>query len=234
MTRQPRTFGLMAGLGVGAGLFYYRSLVSAHLALGVSARIVMVHADVRKVTNLAQARQKLELAQYLAGLLRQLADAGAEVATIPAFTPEICAAELLELTPLPLIGLLDAIVLETKRRRLRRVAIIGARVTMETELFGRLQGVAEVLPLSSAEIEKLGAIYANIVQNERASSAEVEALISASHGLIERGADAILLAGTDLSFVLHPEAIVFPSVDGARIHIAEIMRQLTAEGSAAL
>ncbi len=223
-----RTLGLVAGLGVGAGIFYYRSLVRAHLAQEVSPHIIMVHADVREVTSLAQARQKQQLAQYLAGLLRQLANAGAEVATIPAFTPEICAAELLELTPLPLISLLDAILAETQRQRLRRVAILGARVTMETELFGRLQGMAEVVSLSSAKTEKLGAIYAQIVQNESATPEQVETLMSAARELIDGGADAILLAGTDLSFVLHPEAIDFPHLDGARIHIAEIMRQLTA------
>lgn len=228
MIKKPRSFGLVAGLGVGAGIFYYRSLVRAHLAQEASPHIIMVHADVREVTSLAQARQKQQLAQYLAGLLRQLADAGAEVATIPAFTPEICAAELLELTPLPLISLLDAILAEMQRRRLQRVAVLGARVTMETELFGRLRGVAEVVSLSPTETENLGAIYAQIVQNESATPGQVGTLMSAARELIARGADAILLAGTDLSFALDPDALDFPHLDGARIHLAEIMRQLTA------
>ncbi len=84
---------------------------------------MMVHADVRKVVGLAAAREKAQLAEYLAGLLRQLAGAGAEIATIPAFTPQVCARELEELTPLPLISLLDAIVAEVERRELSRVAI---------------------------------------------------------------------------------------------------------------
>jgi len=229
VTRKSGTLGLIAGLGVGAGIFYYRSLVSAHLAEGLSPHIIMVHADVREVMGLAQARQKQRLAQYLAGLLRQLADAGAEVATIPAFAPQICAAELTELTPLPLVSLLDAVVAETKRRRLQRVAIVGAQVTMETELFGRLQGVADIVSLPSAQMERIGAIYAGIAQNESASPEEVATLMSAARGLIERGADAILLAGTDLSFVLLPQAIDFPHLDCARIHIAQIMRELAGQ-----
>ena len=136
---QPRTFGLVAGLGVGAGIFYYRALLEAHLALGLSPRILMVHADVRRVMNHAAARQADQLAQYLAGLLGQLARGGAELASIPAFSPQICAAELAAITPLPLVSLLDAISTEVKRRRLRRVALFGARVTMETRMFGRLQ-----------------------------------------------------------------------------------------------
>jgi aspartate racemase len=107
--RASRTFGLVAGLGVGAGIFYYKSLVDAHLALGLSPSLLMVHADVRKVMRLAQERKAQELAEYLTGLLQHLADGGAELATIPAFSPQICAAELAGMTPLPLVDLLDAI-----------------------------------------------------------------------------------------------------------------------------
>ena len=73
------------------------------------------------------------MADYLGGLLGQLAGAGAQVATIPAFSPQVCARELEAKTPLPLISLLDAILDEVARRKLARVAVFGARVTMETE-----------------------------------------------------------------------------------------------------
>lgn len=222
---EPRTLGLVAGLGVGSGIFYYRSLVDAHLDRGFSPRIVMVHADVRRVMDLAQARETQELAGYLTGLLQQLAGGGAEVATIPAVSPQVCAKELEEMTPLPLIGLLDAIVAEVERRKLQRVAIFGARVTMETKLFGRLSGVAEVVSLPAKELEQVGTVYRRIVEAEGASPGEFEMLRSLAHRLVERErVDAILLGGTDLSFVFRPENTDFPSLDGARVHIAEIMR----------
>ena len=88
---EPTTFGIVAGLGMGAGIFYYRSLVNAHLARGLSPRILMVHADVRRVMAHTAARETRLLATYLAGLLRQLADGGAQLGTIPAFSPQICA-----------------------------------------------------------------------------------------------------------------------------------------------
>ncbi len=226
----PKTLGLVGGLGVGAAVLYYRSLVKAHQERGLSPRIVMVHADVRKVVSLAQARETLQLAEYLAGLLRQLAGAGAEVATIPAFTPQVCARELAELTPLPLIGLLDAIVAEVKRRDLKRIAIFGGRVTTETGLFGSLQGVAEIVPLLPADLDRMAAIYGKIVENESATPDEFAALQSLAHRLVDRdGADAILLAGTDLSFVFRPENTDFPHLDGAQVHMEAIMRVLAGE-----
>ena len=222
----PCKFGLVAGLGVGAGIFYYRSLVKAHVARGLSPSILMVHADVRRVMGHAAAREVPELASYLTGLLRQLAGGGAEIATIPAFAPQICAQELAKMTPLPLIDLLDVIVAEVGRRKLQRVAIFGARVTIETKLFGRLQN-ADVITPSPAEVDLLGSIYVRIVEEEHASEADYATLRALAHTLIDRERlDAILLAGTDLSFVFNPENTDFPHLDGARAHIDAIMHRI--------
>jgi aspartate racemase len=225
---QPRTFGLVAGLGVGAGIFYYKQLVEAHLALGLSPRILMVHADVRRVLSHAAAREADQLANYLAALLGQLARGGAEIATIPAFAPQVCAAELAAITPLPLVSLLDAISAEVKRRDLRRVALFGARVTMETQLFGALRNEdVDVIPAKLEEADRIASIYGRVVETTRASAEDYDALRSLAHTLIERERlDAIIFAGTDLAFVFNPENTDFPHVDGARIHLKAIMTEL--------
>jgi aspartate racemase len=223
---QPCKFGLVTGLGMGAGVFYYRSLVKAHLARGLSPSILMVHADVRRVMGHAAAREVGELASYLTGLLRHLASAGAQIGTIPAFSPQICARELAETTPVPLIDLLDVIVTEAERRRLQRVAIFGARVTMETKLFGRLRNVDVVTP-TPRELDLISNIYVRIVEEEQASAEDCATLRALAHTLIDRERlDAILLAGTDLSFVFSPENTDFPHLDGARTHIEAIMQKL--------
>jgi aspartate racemase len=227
MTFEPsRTFGLVAGLGVGAGIFYYKSLVDAHLARGLTPRLLLVHADVRRVISLAAARETNQLAEYLAGLLQQLARGGAEIASIPAFTPQLCAAELDAITPLPLVSLLDAIAAEVERRRFRRVALFGARVTMETQMFGRLQGT-EVITPAPAEIGTIADTYGRVVEQASASKEDFDTLHTLAHTLITRERlDGIILAGTDLAFVFNPANADFPCIDGARVHIEAIMREM--------
>ncbi len=96
---------------------------------------------------------------------------------------------------------------------------------METGLFGKLENVAEVVALPNAELERVGTIYGRIVENEGATVEEFEALRLLAHQLVDsEGADAILLAGTDLSFVFRPENTDFPYLDGAEVHIEAIMR----------
>jgi aspartate racemase len=227
MTSEPsRTFGLVAGLGVGAGMFYYKSLVDAHLARGLTPRLLLVHADVRRVISLAAAREADQLAEYLAGLLQQLARGGAEIASIPAFTPQICAAELDAITPLPLISLLDAIAAEVEHRRFRRVALFGARVTMETQMFGKLRGAEVIMPMPG-EIDTIADIYGRVVQEASASQEDFNTLRTLAHTLIKREQlDGIVLAGTDLAFVFNPTNADFPHLDGARVHLEAIMRRI--------
>jgi aspartate racemase len=223
---QSRTFGLVSGLGVGGGIFYYKALVDAHLARGLRPRLLMVHADVHHVMAQAAARNTKELAEYLAGLLKQLALGGAEIASIPAFSPQICADQLASITPLPLISLLDAISAEVERRRFRRVALFGARVTMETQMFGRLPGTEVIMP-TPGEIDTIADIYFRVVEEARISNEDFERLRALAHTLIERERlDGIVLAGTDLAFVFNPSNTDFPHVDGARVHIKAIMREI--------
>ena len=70
MTKErSATLGLVAGLGVGAGIFYYRSLVNANRARGLSPHIVMVHADVRKVMWRVGSRWQRKRTRLLSGKL---------------------------------------------------------------------------------------------------------------------------------------------------------------------
>lgn len=225
-TVHPRTFGLVAGLGVGAAMFYYKALVDAHLALGLSPRLLMIHADVRYVMSKAAARETKELAEYLAGLLKQLALGGAEIASIPAFSPQVCAVELAAITPLPLISLLDAISAAVEKKRLSRVALFGARVTMDTQLFGRLSDIEVIMPTRD-EVDLIADTYVRVVEEARASDEDFNLLRTLAHTLIERERlDGIVLAGTDLAFVFNPSNTDFPHVDGARVHVEAIMQQI--------
>jgi aspartate/glutamate racemase len=73
----------------------------------------------------------------------------------------------------------------------------------------------------------LDTTYRRIVQDEGASKEDFARLRTLAHTLIDREhLDAILLAGTDLSFVFNPDNADFPYIDGARVHIDAIMQKL--------
>ena len=56
-----------------------------------------------------------------------------------------------------------------------------------------------------------------------ATPEKIDRLRELAHTLIKRdGAEAVLLAGTDLSMVMNEENAGFPTLDCAGVHIAEI------------
>jgi aspartate racemase len=222
-----RCLGLIGGLGVGATIYYYQELVKAHLDRGQVANLLIIHADVNRVLQYAAAGETSGMAEYFLQLIRRLSAAGAEIIAIPATTPHLCAPELMERSPIPLVSLVDEIVREVDHRRLKRVALFGTRFTMETELFGRLKEVDVVAP-KPAEIAFIHQTYLELINAGTGTEQQYRALRQLAHTLIEReGIEAIILAGTELSLVFNQANTDFPHIDGARLHLEAIMEQLT-------
>jgi len=218
--------GLVGGLGVGAAVQYYRELARMHAERGSPMRLVMIHADVNRVLGHAAAGETGLLAEYLAALISRMKDAGAQIAAIPAVTPHICEPRLREIVSLPLVSLVEEIVREVRRRGLKRVALFGTRFVIESALFGRLEDVRVISPRPD-EIEVIHEAYLEIVSAGVGSAVVRERLRRIAHRLCdEAGAEAIILAGTELSLVFEPENTDFPCVDGTRLHLDALMRKV--------
>lgn len=220
---QGRCLGLIGGLGPGATVHYYREIVAAHAAQNRVPRLLIAHADVGRVYAFAGAGDFDGLARYLNGFLAGMAAGGAEFAAIVAATPHICAPQLKAISPLPLIDMLAEVAAAVRGRGLTRVALLGTRFTLETRMFGQLD---EAILSRADELVRIGDIYSALVAG-RATLAEIDELRAFARTFMTRdGAQAVLLAGTDLSGVLTDDNCDFPVIDCARIHIDAIVRRM--------
>jgi len=219
-------FGLIGGLGVGAAIHYYRDLAKAHDAMHVPMNLVMVHADISRMIRWAESGDAKSMAQYVAGLIARLKAAGATFAALPAVTPHLCISELMSISPLPLVNLLEAVSDSVRSRGFRRVALFGTRFTVESAMFGALTGVEVVRPRPN-EIDYIHQTYFQLASTGAGGESEREGLTNLAATLIRRDAvDAIILAGTDLALIFDESNIRFPYVDCARIHLNEILRAM--------
>jgi len=222
--KEGRCLGLVGGLGPGATVHYYNGLIAAHKAQGRVARMIIAHADVDHGRPLAEAGKLDELARYLNGFIDATAAGGAEIEAIVAVTPHICSAQLVPLLRIPLIDMVSVVADEVRARGLKRIALLGTRSTVESKMFGRL-GIDVVMPKPD-EIAFIHNTYLDVVY-DRSTPEGIDRLRDLAHTLIKRdGAEAVLLAGTDLSMVLNEENAGFPTIDCAAVHISEITRRL--------
>jgi aspartate racemase len=225
MADNGRCLGLVGGLGPDATIHYYRELIAAHAAAGRAARMLIAHADVNRVLALAGTNDLDGLAHYLAGVIRDLKAGGAAFTAIVAITPHICAPQLAKLSALPLIDIVTEVVRAVRARGLKRVALFGTRFTIESAMFGRLDGIDVAMPRLE-ETTQIHNTYVDVVAG-RHTAAQIDRLRDLARTLIARdGAEAILLAGTDLSAVLHEKNAGFPLLDCASVHIEAIAREM--------
>jgi aspartate racemase len=223
---QGRCVGLLGGLGVGAAVHYYQELARAHETAGVPLHLMMAHADMHRVVGYVKQGATVELARYLAGLIGQLRAGGAEIAVLPAVTPHLCIRDLLPITPLPMVNLLESVSEGIRERGLHRVALFGTRYTIETRLFDSMQGVDVVTPRKD-EVEYIHDTYFKLASDGIGADEQRIGLTRLAQTLCEREQlDAIVLAGTDLALLFNDSNTDFPYVDCARLHIASIMRSL--------
>lgn len=220
-------FGLIGGLGVGAAVLYYSRIAAACAERGYVPRITMTHAHAPQALALVTAGKIDELANYLSSFAQALEKAGADYIAIPAVTPHICEEKLKQRMKLPLLSMLEATARGLQARRLRRVALLGTRFTIEQRFFGALDEFEIVNP-SPAEIEEIHRIYLELATDGKTSAANVDAVRSIAREICRRdGVEAVVIAGTDFNLVFDEATAGFPAFDCAAAHIGAIVKRMT-------
>jgi aspartate racemase len=229
-----RCLGLIAGLGVGATIHYYKELALAAETRGRSLDMVMVHARTARVFEYVEAGDREGLAAYLNGFILRLQAAGAEFAVVPAVTPHFCIRELTELSPVPVLSIFEPLIREIERRKIQRVSVFGSEAVVKADLYGEL-GDVEVVSHRPEELVYLRETYRALLETGVGTAEQHSGLSRLAHTILGRdGVDAIVFAGTDLSLVFNEANTDFPHLDCAALHLAAIKRELFASSRVAV
>lgn len=218
--------GLVGGTGLEAGIYYYRRLHQLASGCNRSLPMVLIHADVRKMLQFADAGDGGSMAEYLSGLIERLEHAGATIAAIPAVTPHMCIDALRQRVRVPMVDLLE--VVRREARPGKRALIVGTRTVIESRLFNSLAGMSFV-ELSQQELAEVDSLYKTIVQVPEQREFAQASLIDRVRAIHRREQpDVIVVAGTDLSPSVSKGLADLPIVDVCELHIESIHRRLVA------
>ncbi len=217
--------GLIGGLAVRAGIFYYEQLVQRFAARNSVPELLLTHADVGRVLRAVQAGDRAALGAYLAGLANDLFAGGASCVAITAIAPHMSIAEVVAGARGHIVNALDTVAGGLQQAGFTRVAVFGNKVVMDTDIFGAARHV-QVVKHPPAIAEEMHAIYTDIaLHGKRGTRPEMERLNEiALESIAHRGADAIVLAGTDLSSFYADSEPEYPYLDVAQLHIDAIVR----------
>jgi aspartate racemase len=219
--------GLIGGIGPAATDFYYRGLIDRHRAAGTPLECTIAHADVGTMgRNLADGR-RVEQAAVFAGLIGGLKKAGAEVAAVTSMGGHFCINELLPISPLPLVHGIHAVEDGIKKSGLKKIGVLGTRLVMETKLYGSISS-AELIAPEGDRFGEVGDAYSAMARIGKVTDAQRQIFFTAGRELVARGAEAIMLGGTDLFLAFVGQPPPFPLVDCADIHVDAIFAKSSA------
>lgn len=211
--------GLIGGIGVAATVVYYQRLTAAAAARGVpKLELTIVHGEIQELIRNNLADRRTEQAQAFLPLVARLKDAGCDCAALSSLGAHFCFDELAALSPLPIVSAvapLDAYFVE---QGIKRVGLLGTRVVMRTRLYGQLART-DALALDD-EIESLGQAYQDVAVAGTCSAAQRELFLDAGRRMIAAGADAIVLAGTDLNLAFDGQDPGYRVIDALDVHVA--------------
>jgi aspartate racemase len=213
--------GLIGGIGPAATDFYHRGLIERHHASGIPLELTIAYADVLVMSrNLTEKRPDRQ-AEVFARLVGRLKAAGTEAAAVTSMGGHFCIKELEAISPLPMINGLDPVDARLRARKLTKVGIIGTRTVMESRLYGKLPS-AEVLAPEGAELDEVHQAYSTMAQAGRVNDRQRQTFFAAGRRLARRGAEAVLLGGTDLFLAFVGQEPGFSVLDCADVHIDAI------------
>jgi aspartate racemase len=217
--------GLIGGIGPAATEFYYRNLVRAHAAANCVLELTIVQADIRDLIQNMSDGAPDKQAELFFRLTRRLQAAGAEAVAVTSIAGHFCIRELEALSPLPVINAIPEIEAALINRGLRRVGLLGTRVVMQSRIYGGVSAVDVVLPQGES-FDATHNAYVAMAAAGQADDQQRELLFSVGNDLCRKqGAEAVVLAGTDLFLAFEGRDSGFPTMDCARVHIDALLRE---------
>lgn len=219
--------GLLAGIGPAATDFYYRGLIDRHVAGGIPLDLTMAHADVREMSRNLVGNNPKKQAEIFAGLAQRLKAAGAQAVAITSMGGHFCVKELIAISPLPVLNAIPAVDAALAKGRFRKIGILGTRTVMESNLYGGIPSV-EIVPTQGTALERVHENYVAMATIGKVTEAQRQVFFDEGRELCARGAEAIMLGGTDLFLAFAGHDPGFPVIDCADIHVDAIYAQSAA------
>jgi aspartate racemase len=218
-----RKLGIIGGMSwVSTGDYYERinRLVQKRAAPMVSPPLLIESLDFSQLYAIREDEGWHRAAALLIDSAKRLENAGAEGLLIGANSMHKVYDEVAASVSIPILHIADYVGLALKKAGHKNAALIGTRNVM-TESFYRRRLVAhgiDLLPPSMVNVELLDRIiYDELMVGKVTRDAE-RTLKTIITGKAQEGAEAIVLACTELDLVVDVDANVLPVFESTRIH----------------
>ena len=219
-----KTIGLIGGMSWESSREYYRvinQVVREKLGGLHCARIVMHSVDFAQIAALQDEGDWDELTKLMVDAARRLEGGGADFLVICCNTMHKVADCVQEDVRIPLLHIVDATAQEVRERELRKVGLLGTKVTMEEEFYKeRLIGKHNLEVMIPDERRRQivnEIVFGELCRGKMTQSSRQE-LSGIIRNLAASGAEGIILGCTEIGLLIDPQDVQVPVFNTTTIH----------------
>jgi aspartate racemase len=218
------TLGILGGMSWVSTLEYYRLLnegVQKSLGGVHSARLLVSSVEFQELSDWMARGDWAAVEGVLVAEGRRLAAAGAGAILIASNTMHLYAEEVQAAAGVPVLHIADAVGKRIAARGVRTIGLMGTRYSMEKDFYRlRLRqrfGIESLIPAED-ERARINSIIFDELCRGKFLDASRAFVLEAARGLVERGAQGIVLGCTELPLIVHPEDLSVPRFDTMAAH----------------
>lgn len=220
-----RKLGLIGGLSWVSTRAYYEDINQIVQRRGdstASAPMLIESLDFSTLSRITDEEGWDRAAQVLGESARRLESAGAGALVIAANSMHYVYDRIVEQVSIPIIHIADCVAARMKEKGVDRAALIGTRNVMMEDFYRErlVTQDIELLPPMIEAVDELDAIiYDELMHGKvrRDSERKLKTMIT---NLEKAGAEAVVMACTELDLLIDTDANVLPIFDSGHIHAA--------------
>ncbi|MEV5111949.1 aspartate/glutamate racemase family protein [Peribacillus frigoritolerans] len=221
-----KTIGLIGGMSWESSLEYYRIIneeVKAKLGGLHSAKCILYSVDFEEIER-CQAEGDWESSGKLLGdAALSLEKAGAEMILICTNTMHKVIGYIEEKVSLPILHIADSTAKQIQKSKISTVGLLGTKYTMEQDFYKtriETNGIKVLIPIEEDRKVINKVIYEELCLGEIQQSSR-DYYKKVIKGLVDDGAEGIILGCTEIGLLVKPEDSKVPLFDTAVIHAIE-------------
>jgi len=224
-----KTIGLIGGMSWESTAEYYRIInqtIKEKLGKLHSAKCIMYSVEFEEITTLLHQSKWEELTNILVNFAQKLESAGADFIAIATNTMHKLAEEIQNNINIPLLHIADTTADKIIEKGLRKPGLLGTKFTMEENFYrGRLKekyNIETVIPPNSV-MKIIDTIIFDELCRGIIKESSKEKFKEIIKGLIENGADGVILGCTEIPLLISQEDVEVTIFDTTMIHSQSIV-----------
>ncbi len=223
-----KRIGLIGGLSPESTVHYYQRLCRRFnkAAGGLNFPLMSIESlNLQELVTLFEKNDWNGVGEILLRALHRLKKSGADFAAILANTPHNAHDIIQDVSPLPILTIMDATADGLVRGGHTKVALLGTKATMEFGFFQKhfaARGIETIVP-ESAQRRELDRIIWKELSHGVVPPASREAARAMISDLEVNGAGAVILGCTELGLLIKPGDTQLPLYDTLELHADAIL-----------